>query len=130
MAEVAEMVKISSPLGSAEYEARKARDDEEALAYLRVKFPGVNESAFFTDYRGTVSKHVQEAGAVMKASKIEATCSCCDGKCTLPDRKGKPVVKVEESPAGFKYLEIRWTCGMTCRYYPNKGISSIDLKHP
>ena len=119
---MAEMIKFASPLGLAEYEARKARDDEEALTYLREKFPGVDESAFFTDYRGNVSKHVQEAGAVMKASKIEATCSCCDGKCTLPDRKGKPVVNVEESPAGFKYLEIRWTCGMTCRYDPMSGL--------
>lgn len=126
MAEVAEMVKVGShewafSLGSAEYEARKARDDEEALTYLRVKFPGVNESAFFTDYRGNVSKHVQEAGAVMKASKIERTCSQCEGKCSLPDRKGKPVVNVEESPAGFKYLEIRWTCGIFCRYDPLSG---------
>lgn len=118
---MAEMIKFASPLGSAEYEARKARDDEEALTYLREKFPGVDESAFFTDYRGNVSKHVQEAGAVMKASRIERTCSRCEGKCTLPDRKGKPVVNVEESPRGFKYLEIRWTCGMTCRYDPLSG---------
>ena len=57
---MAEMIKFASSLGSAEYEARKARDDEEALTYLRVKFPGVDESAFFTNYRGNVSKHVQE----------------------------------------------------------------------
>lgn len=128
MTEVAEMVqsgKLAFPLGSAEWkaehEARKARDDEEALTYLRAKFPGVDEAAFFTDYRGNVSKHVQEAGAVIKAAKIERTCSHCEGKCTLPDRKGKPVAGIEESPAGFKYLEIRWTCGMTCRYDPMSG---------
>ena len=126
MAEVAEIVKVGSrewafSLGSAEYEAHKARDDEKALTYLRVKFPGVDESAFFTDYRGNVSKHVQEAGAVMKAAKIERTCSQCEGNCTLSDRKGKPVVNVEESTRGFKYLEIRWTCGMTCRYDPMSG---------
>ncbi len=49
MAEVAEMVKcvkFASSLNPAEYEARKARDDEET---------------FFMDYRGNVSKHVQEA---------------------------------------------------------------------
>ena len=112
---------FGSPEWKTELEARETRDDEEALAYLRVKFPGVEESAFFTDYRGNVSKHVSEAGAVIKAAKIEATCSRCEGKCPLPDRKGKPVVHVEESPAGFKYLEIRWTCGMSCRYDPLSG---------
>ena len=124
-AEVAEMVKgikLAASFDSAEYESRKARDDEEALTYLRVKFPGIEESAFFTDYRGNISKHVQEAGAVMKAAKIEAECSRCDGKCSLPDRKGKPVVNVEESPAGGKYLAIRWTCGMSCRYDPMSGL--------
>lgn len=28
------------------------------------------------------------------------------------------VVLVEDSPVGFRYLEIRWTCGMSCRYDP------------
>ena len=125
-AEVADMVKVGSrewavSLGSAEYEARKAREDDQALTYLRVKFPGVEESAFFTDYRGNVSKHVSEARAVIKAATIERTCSQCDGKCTLPDRNRKPIASIEESPAGFKYLEIRWTCGMTCRYDPMSG---------
>ena len=119
------MVRVKALYGSAEMksclEARKAREDEEALTYLRRKFPGVDEEAFFTDYRGNVGNHVPEAGAVIKASKIERVCSQCDGKCTLPDRKGKPVANIEESPAGFKYLEIRWTCGMSCRYDPMSG---------
>ncbi len=125
---ISEMVKggkfaasFGSPEWKAEREAREARDDEEALAYLREKFPGTEESAFFTDYRGNVSKHVSEAGAVIRAAKIEATCSRCEGKCTLPDRNGKPVVNVEESPAGFKYLSVAWTCGMSCRYDPMSG---------
>lgn len=126
--EVAEMVKngkFAASLGSPEWksqlEARESRDDEEALTYLRVKFPGVNESAFFTDYRGNITKHVHEAGAVIKAAKIERICSQCDGKCTLPDRNGKPIASIEESPFGFKYLEIRWTCGVSCKYDPLSG---------
>ena len=110
-----------TPEWKTQLEARQAHDDEEALTYLREKFPGIEESAFFTDYRGNISKHVSEARAVIKAAKIEATCSCCEGKCTLPDRNSKPIVYVEESPAGFKYLEIRWTCGMSCRYDPMSG---------
>ncbi len=126
--EVAEIVKggkfaalFGSPEWKAELEAREARDDEEALSYLRVKFPGVEESAFFTDYRGNVSKHVSEAGAVIRAAKIERICSQCEGKCALPDRNRKPIMSIEESPAGFKYLKIRWTCGMSCRYDPMSG---------
>ena len=126
--EVAEMVKngkFAASLGSPEWksqlEARESRDDEEALTYLRVKFPGVNESAFFTDYRGNITKHVHEAGAVIKAAKIERICSQCNGKCTLPDRNGKPIASIEESPFGFKYLEIRWTCGVSCKYDPLSG---------
>ena len=114
------MVRVTALYGSAEMksqlEARKARDDEEALAYLREKFPGVDESAFYTDYHGDISNHVSDAQSVIKAAMTERTCARCEGKCA-----GKPVVSIEESPGGFKYLEVRWTCGISCRYDPMSG---------
>ena len=126
--EVAEMAKSgeftalwSSPEWKSQLEARKAREDEDALAYLRAKFPGVDEKAFFTNYRGKVSQHIAEAGAVIRAATIERTCAQCDGQCTLPDRNGKPIACIGENPGGFKYLEIRWTCGISCRYDPMSG---------
>lgn len=110
-----------SPEWAAQLEARKTRDDEKALAYLREKFSGVDDKVFFTDYQGNISEHVIESRTVCEAAMIERTCSQCSGECTLPDKSGKPVVCVEDSPAGFKYLGIRWTCGITCRYDPLSG---------
>ena len=119
------MVRVTALYGSPEWksqlEARQAHEDEEALTYLRAKFPGVEDAAFYTDYRGNVSNHVSEASSVIRAATIERTCSQCEGKCTLPVRNRKPIASIEESPSGFKYLEIRWTCGMTCRYDPMSG---------
>ena len=100
------MVRVTALYGSAEMksrlEAHKASENDEALAYLREKFPGVEEAAFYTDYRGNVSNHVSEAHSVIKAAMTERTCARCGGKCTLPGRSGKPVVSIEESPGGFK----------------------------
>lgn len=110
-----------SPEWKSQLEARQSLEDEEALAYLRGKFPGVDDETFFTNYWGNVSNHVIDAPKVCKAAFIERTCSQCKGECTLHDRNGKPVACVEESPAGFKYLEIRWTCGITCRFDPLSG---------
>lgn len=119
------MVRVTALYGSAEMksqlEARQAREDEEALAYLHGKFPGIDTSAFYTDYLGNVSNHVTDAQSVIKAAMIEHACTNCEGKCTLPRRNGKPVVIIEESPYGFKYLEVRWTCGISCRYDPMSG---------
>lgn len=120
--EIDSAVKSGAEFRTAEWqEARKAQKDEEALTYLRSKFPGVPDEAFFMDYRGVVSPHVVNIEAVRKAVTIERTCSQCSGKCTLSDRNGEPVVIIEESSAGFKYLEVRWTCGMHCRYDPLSG---------
>ena len=100
----------------AKLEERKAHDDAEALEYLRAKFPGVDDEVFFTDYMGTVSNHVVDAGTVCKAGKIERVCSSCKGKCTLQGENGRPVVRIQESPRGFNFLDIRWTCGIPCKY--------------
>lgn len=118
-----DMVKFAlTPEWKSQLEARKAREDSEALSYLHGEFPGVEDEIFFTDYTGHVHEHVIEAASVCKAGMIERTCADCKGgECSLHDRNGKPVACIEESYAGFKYLEIRWTCGMSCRYDPLSG---------
>ena len=98
-------------------ETAKISEDKEALAYLTAKFPGVDKEVFFTDYRGTVSKHVIEAVSVCSAGQIEQTCSQCKGnECKLKDMSGKPVVSIQTSPGGFQYLDVRRSCGISCRY--------------
>ena len=117
---VAEAWKFT-PEWRTQLETRKAREDSEALEYLRKRFPGVDDEAFFTDYRGKVHEHVVEAVSVCQAAKIERTCLQCLGKCALTEKNGKPTASIEESTAGFKYLAVRWMCGITCRYDPLSG---------
>ncbi|MBQ6971746.1 MAG: ATP-binding protein [Synergistaceae bacterium] len=125
VADMAKSGKFTALVNTAEWksrlEARKAREDTEALSYLHGKFPGVDDEVFFTDHTGHVHEHVVGAVSVCMAGTIERTCAGCKGDCPLPDRNGKPVALVEDSPAGFRYLEIRWTCGMSCRHDPLSG---------
>lgn len=95
--------------------------DEEALNYLRVKFPDADEQAFFTDYTGTVHDDVIDALSVIRAMRIEHACETCRGKCKLTDRRSKPVVFMREHPKGFKFLSVMWTCGISCKYEPLSG---------
>ena len=111
----------ASPEWRSQLEARKSREDEEALAYLRIKFPEIEDKVFFTDAAGHVHTHVIDAASVCEARRIERACTDCKGECTLSDKKGKAVMSVDKSPSGFRYLEIRWTCGMPCRYDPLSG---------
>ncbi len=99
----------------------KAREDKEALQYLRAKFPGLEDKVFFTDYMGAVHENVIEASSVCKAGRIEHTCNACNGTCLLSDRSGKPVISVLESMKGFKYLSVCWTSEFNCRYDPLSG---------
>ena len=104
------------PDWKARLEAHKSREDAEALSYLRAKFPEVEEKAFFMSCTGEESRHVIEASSVCKAAQIERACAVCKGKCTLSERRGKPVVSIQETSRGVKYLSIGWTCGIPCRY--------------
>lgn len=61
--------------------------DDEALKYLRKKFPEADEKAFFTDYTGTVHENIVDAFSVIKAGRIEHSCETCKGKCKLSDCK-------------------------------------------
>ena len=97
----------------------KARRDEEALEYLRAKFPEQSDEVFHTDYTGRISKHVIGAASVCKAKKIEQVCADCKGTCSLPDG-GKPVIRIETSPRGFDYLAVGWA-EVKCQYKAMRG---------
>lgn len=120
LVKVAEAWKIT-PEWRSQLETSKAREDAEALEYLRKRFPDIDDEIFFTDYRGKVHGHVIDAVSVIQAAEIERTCLRCVGKCTLAEKDVKPIPSIEESPAGFKYLAVRWECGITCRYDPLSG---------
>ena len=120
LVKVAEAWEIT-PEWRSQLETRKTREDSEALEYLRKRFPGLDDETFFTDYRGKVHKHVVDAVSVNQAAKIERTCLQCVGKCTLSEKDGKPTPCIEESISGFKYLAVRWVCGIKCRYNPLSG---------
>ncbi len=102
-------------------QALRTREDKEALAYLRAKFPSVEEKVFYTSYTGEVSKRITDVASVHEAAKIERLCAACKGKCQLLDRNGKPVVSIEKNSRGVNYLSVGWTCGITCRYDPLSG---------
>lgn len=102
--------------------------DDEALQYLRRKFPDTDEKAFFTDYTGTVHKSVVDVASVIKAERIEHACETCNGKCQLQDRTSRPVIFIRDNPKGFKFLSVCWTCGITCKYEPLSGEFGLMFK--
>lgn len=104
----------------------REQNDIKALEYLKAKFPEVEEKVFFTDYIGRESEHVIDCLAVCQAAMIDKTCEVCqNGVCNLPKEfkasNSRPIVKVSENVRGFKYLDVRWTCGLACRFQPLSG---------
>ena len=96
----------------------EAKEKNEALDYLHAKFPGVPDEVFTA---GDFRPH-----DIAEAANIEATCANCDSvKCQLPDRirqrNSKPVVSIEENFRGEKFLSIRWTCELPCKFNPLTG---------
>ena len=91
-----------------------------ALSYLKAKFPNADEQAFFTDYTGQVYDDVISFWAIAQAAEIDEVCASCEGTCSLPDnlkaRNSRPVISLATSPKGYSYLDVRWTCGLGCRY--------------
>ena len=113
----------SERLASVEAQARS-----KALAWLKAKFPETDEQAFYTDYTGRVHDEIIDLWAVAKAVDIDAHCSPCNGKCSLPEalKHSRPVVSISESLRGFNYLNIGWTTDAKCRFHP---ITSTMFMH-
>ena len=99
---------------------REAETCAKALSYLKAKFPDADEQAFFTDYIGQTYDEVISFWAVAQAADIDELCATCKGNCTLPDafkdRNSRPVINVSTSPKGFSYLDVRWKCGLGCKF--------------
>ena len=90
-----------------------------AMNYLVKKFPYVKPVAFYTDYTGNVHESLQYASAVCLAAENEKICKACNGaECRI---KSKPVIKISESPRGFEYLDVRWSCAPLCKFRPFKN---------
>lgn len=90
--------------------------DNQALKYLRAKFPDVPEQVFYTDYTGKVRKHVINAQDVIKAEFFENLCALCKGDCRV--KSGRPVAMIKTSNSGFKYLSVGWVSDIDCKYKP------------
>ncbi|MBQ7544900.1 MAG: ATP-binding protein [Synergistaceae bacterium] len=108
------------------FSEREASARTRALSYLKAKFPDTDEQAFFTDYTGQTFDDVISFWAVAQAAEIDEVCaSCKDGACALSDalkaRNSRPVISVATSPRGFKFLDVRWTCGFACKFQPLSG---------
>ena len=96
------------------------------LSYLKAKFPDVDEKVFKTDYAGYVHEEIIDWPTVYKAAIAERACAGCkNSRCEIPKSLGvgnsRPIVKVSESPRGFKFLDVRWTCGLACKFYSLSG---------
>ena len=103
------------------YEKLKESQQLKALSYLREKFPEAEDQVFFTKYTGQMQKEVIQLWAVIQAAEIEKICVNCEGKvCGIPEavrvKNSRPVVGVSKSPRGYRYLDVRWTSGLKCKY--------------
>ena len=99
-----------------------------ALDYLKAKFPAVDEQAFFTDYTGQVHDDPISFWAVAQASEFEQICAACEGTCTLTGRNSRPVISVAQSAKGYSYLDVRWTCGLGCRFEQSREFERMFRK--
>ncbi len=117
-------IHLTHSISSEEMEKREKRRHEKALSYLKAKYPGVSDVAFFTDSTGQVYSCVVDAWAVAEAAEIEEICGKCKGgECPLSEKtqKVRPVVRVSKSPRGYNYVDVRWTSGIACKYEPLSG---------
>ena len=118
---VAEKITGNRASSAEEFMRLEESKRSEALAYLRLKFPGTDERAFFTDYTGRVFEDVLHFRAVAEAAEIDAVCEACkNGTCRIPKalraKNSRPVVKIVESPRGYSYLDVRWTSEFPCKF--------------
>ncbi len=92
-----------------------------ALSYLKTKYPGAEERAFFTDYTRRMYDEVIHVHTVAQAAELEEICVSCEGdQCRLPEyvkrQKSRPVVELSQSPRGYSYLEVWWLREISCKY--------------
>lgn len=104
----------------------EASNRAKAVSYLKAKFPDADEKAFYTDYTGQTYEDVIQFWAVAQAAEIDEICTNCkDNICTIPEvlkaKDSRPVISIAKSPKGFSFLEVRWTCGFTCKFQPLSG---------
>ena len=97
-----------------------------ALRYLEANFPDVDEKVFRTDYSGYLHEEIIDWPAVYQAAIIDRACTGCkNSKCEVPEairtNNSRPVIKIAESLKGFRFLDVRWTCGFTCKFQPLSG---------
>ena len=113
------------------FSQREAMTREKALNYLKSKFPDVDEQAFFTDYSGRTFDEVLQFWAVYQASEIDGICENCEGNCKLPEsiksRNSRPMISVSESPKGFSFLDVSWTCGLNCKFKPSEEFERMFM---
>lgn len=119
--------------GNAEsFAKREEAARAKALKYLKAKFPAVDEQAFYTDYIGQTHDDVISFWAVAQAAEFEQICAACNGTCSLPDslkaRNSKPVISVATSPKGYSYLDVRWTCGLGCKFEQSREFERMFRK--
>ena len=128
-----------TPEQRAKFEREEADGRAVALNYLRGKFLDVDEKVFRTDSSGYVHDEIIAWPAVFKAAVIENDCRSCKGRtCKISQSRAddsRPVIKIAESPKGYKFLDVRWTFGFGCRFQPLSGEFGImfrksGLKNP
>ena len=111
---------------------REAENRARALSYLKAKFPDADEQAFFTDYTGQTFEDVISFWAVAQAAEIETICEGCEGTCSIPDslktRNSRPVISVSTSPKGFSFLDVRWKCGLGCKFQQSREFERMFSK--
>lgn len=108
------------------FEQEETNRREMALRYLRGKFPDVDEKVFRTDYAGYLHEEIIAWPTVFQAAIIDRACAGCkNSRCEVPEAiradNSRPVIKIAESPKGFKFLDVRWSCGFTCKFQPLNG---------
>ena len=108
-----------------EFAKIEASAHAKALNYLKAKFPGTDERVFRTDYTGQTYEDVISFWAVAQAADIDRICADCKGTCTIPEslkaKNSRPVISIAQSPKGFSFLDVRWTCGFACKFQPLRG---------
>ena len=111
---------------------QEAENHARALNYLKAKFPDADEKVFRTDYTGQTYDDVIQFWAVALAAEVETICANCTGTCSLPDslkaRNSRPVISIAQSPKVFSFLDVRWTCGLGCKFQQSRDFERMFRK--
>ena len=96
---------------------------DRALKYLREKFPGVDDGAFFTGYSGN---HVERLSSdlittILTCQECERLCAKCEGprNCEVKNFLKsylRPSINLCTNPRGRQYLEVRKSNGLRCKF--------------